>query len=331
MSQKHKGILLIFALLTVMSVSVVATEASLRNVTLDYYGNITEYKTKATTVDTFLYIEDIALKDTDTINLPLDTELEAENEIIITEGVTANLVIDGESTEVDLKAGTTIGNVIGSLIDETNIQHIYDGGYADLVEDGGTYEISTKRDDVERHNEIIPFETEYVEVDYLEPNEEEIVTYGLNGTKEITTTKSMFGTEVLEETTKEEVLIEPVSQVVNIGAQDTISTPEGDFTYSNVITMKASAYTAGYESTGKNPGDAGYGVTATGIPATKGVVAVDPNVIPLGSKVYIDGYGVAVAGDTGGAIKGNKIDLCYDNLTDALNFGRRTVDVYVLD
>lgn len=77
------------------------------------------------------------------------------------------------------------------------------------------------------------------------------------------------------------------------------------------------------------------GITATGIdlrsnPDQK-VIAVDPDVIPLGSKVYVEGYGTAIAGDTGGAIQGNRIDLFMADRQDALDFGRKTVTVKVLD
>ena len=61
-----------------------------------------------------------------------------------------------------------------------------------------------------------------------------------------------------------------------------------------------------------------------------GMVSVDPNVIPLGSQLYIEGYGYAVAADTGGGIVGNRIDLAMDSVSDALNFGRRDVVVHVL-
>jgi len=69
--------------------------------------------------------------------------------------------------------------------------------------------------------------------------------------------------------------------------------------------------------------------TATGLRAGYGVVAVDPRVIPLGTKLFIPGYGVAVAGDTGGAIKGNKIDLGFDDVKTGW-WSSRFVDVYVL-
>ena len=93
------------------------------------------------------------------------------------------------------------------------------------------------------------------------------------------------------------------------------------------LIVSATAYTA--SCTGCS------GITATGInlkanPGLK-VIAVDPNVIPLGSKVYVEGYGYAVAGDTGGAIKGNKIDLFMAEQSSAIAFGRQQVKVTVLN
>lgn len=72
------------------------------------------------------------------------------------------------------------------------------------------------------------------------------------------------------------------------------------------------------------------GWTAIGRRAGFGIVAVDPRVIPLGTRLYIPGYGVAIAGDTGGAILGNRIDLGFDSWRDAMLFGRRSVTVYRL-
>ena len=60
-------------------------------------------------------------------------------------------------------------------------------------------------------------------------------------------------------------------------------------------------------------------------------MAVDPNVIPLGTRVYVPGYGLALAADTGSAIIGDRIDLCMENRDEALDFGRRDVKVYVID
>ena len=86
--------------------------------------------------------------------------------------------------------------------------------------------------------------------------------------------------------------------------------------------MEATAYTA------DDPGNSGY--TAGGHRLTRGLVSVDPNVIPLGTRLYIEGYGEAVADDTGGAIVGDRIDLGMDDRSEALNFGRRSVVVHIL-
>lgn len=90
----------------------------------------------------------------------------------------------------------------------------------------------------------------------------------------------------------------------------------------SAIVMMATAYTAG------SAGGSGY--TAIGRRAGYGVVAVDPRVIPLGTHLYIAGYGMAVAGDTGGDIVGNRIDLGFDSYRSAIRFGRREVIVYRL-
>jgi 3D (Asp-Asp-Asp) domain-containing protein len=72
------------------------------------------------------------------------------------------------------------------------------------------------------------------------------------------------------------------------------------------------------------------GRTALGQQAGHGIVAVDPRVIPLGTRMYIPGYGEAVAGDTGTSIKGSRIDLGFNRYRDAVLFGRREITVYLL-
>ncbi len=102
-----------------------------------------------------------------------------------------------------------------------------------------------------------------------------------------------------------------------------IETSRGAMRYTDVMVMEASAYL---------PTDGGGDcITATGLPATHGVVAVDPDVIPLGTRVYIPGYGVAIAADTGGMIEGAMIDLCMESYDDCMDFGRRDIDVYILE
>ena len=71
-------------------------------------------------------------------------------------------------------------------------------------------------------------------------------------------------------------------------------------------------------------------MTAIGRRAGHGIVAVDPRLIPLGTHLYIPGYGMAIAGDTGGDIVGHRIDLGFDSTRDAMLFGRRDITVYRL-
>lgn len=103
--------------------------------------------------------------------------------------------------------------------------------------------------------------------------------------------------------------------------------PEANKTASKEIIVEASAYTASCEGCS--------GITATGTnlkanPNAK-VISVDPAVIPLGSKVYVEGYGEAIAGDTGGAIKGKRIDVFFPSQQDAINFGVKQLKVTILD
>lgn len=89
------------------------------------------------------------------------------------------------------------------------------------------------------------------------------------------------------------------------------------------LSVLASAYT------GHDDGTTGY--TYRGNLVRKGLVAVDPSVIPLGTRLFIPGYGYAIADDIGGAIKGNKIDLAFDSRSEALQFGVQRITVYILD
>lgn len=102
----------------------------------------------------------------------------------------------------------------------------------------------------------------------------------------------------------------------------TINTPNGNLLYTKKLRVFATSYDPFC------PGCSAY--TATGLKAGYGVIAVDPNVIPLGTKVYVPGYGEAIAGDTGGAIKGAVIDLGFDNTADGW-WSARFTDIYILE
>lgn len=114
----------------------------------------------------------------------------------------------------------------------------------------------------------------------------------------------------------------PQDRISQVGTRRIIAT-RGEFAGKEIVHMEATAY-APWHGKGVD------GTTAIGMRAGYGVVAVDPRVIPLRSELFIEGYGRAIAGDTGGAIKGYRIDLCFGTAREAYQFGRRPVRVYIL-
>lgn len=127
-----------------------------------------------------------------------------------------------------------------------------------------------------------------------------------------------------------------IGQVLSIPAvkpdQDLAAWLSSSQQITDVFYATLTAYTAGYESTGKTPSHPAYGITASGAKVKENhTIAVDPDVIPLGSLVYIEGIGLRKAEDTGSAIKGHKIDIYIPDLEEALAFGvKENVRVFVL-
>ena len=124
---------------------------------------------------------------------------------------------------------------------------------------------------------------------------------------------------------------------VNEVEEGVLETSDGQvLEYTDVMQLEATAYCPCYSCCGKYPGNKWYNVTATGTKGRVGVIAVDPRVIPLGTQVYIEGlggaknYGFGSAEDTGGAIKGQIIDLYFNTHKETVNWGRQQVKVYIL-
>ena len=146
------------------------------------------------------------------------------------------------------------------------------------------------------------------------------------------------GIEVSRALVRTEVVEPKVDRIVEYGTIGTLSRGGVTYRYVRSFVVTATAYTAGPESTGKSPGHPAYGITFSGLPVQVGHIAVDPTVIPLLSYVYVEGldaYGAKFDGkyyatDTGSAIKGNRIDIYFENVADALRFGRRQMRVYIL-
>ena len=183
-----------------------------------------------------------------------------------------------------------------------------------------------------------PFKTIKKKNKELTHKQSRILVQGVNGKNKVKCKEYYAGDKLIkEEVIHVETIVKPIDQVFEEGTKDVFTNDRGDFTARKAIKMVATAYEAGPRSTGKRPGDKGYGITASGARAKRGTVAVDPRVIPLGTKLYIKSltpgvpdYGFAIAQDTGGAIKGNKIDLFMDTVWECMQFGRRPVMVFIL-
>ena len=185
---------------------------------------------------------------------------------------------------------------------------------------------------VEKSNEIVQEKVDFATVtkkdSSLLKGSQKVITQGQQGlvNKEFEVVKEN-GVVVSKTLLKETKVKDAVDKVVAVGTQVSVAqASRGSVTSGEELTVTATAYTP--YCTGCS------GVTATGInlrnnPDLK-VIAVDPSIIPLGTKVYVEGYGYAIAGDTGGAIKGNKIDVFFPTKSQAYNWGRKTVKIRIL-
>lgn len=184
----------------------------------------------------------------------------------------------------------------------------------------------------------IDFATSYDKSDDLETGVNVVKCDGELGSEQITTEIVYEDKKEVKRTIlKRELIKKPVTKIVAVGTLGVVPASRGGnkVLYKKSIQVKATAYSSGFRSTGKKPGDLGYGITFTGTSASRNpngysTIAVDPKVIPLGTKVYVEGYGYAIAQDTGSAIKGNIIDLFYNSESEALHWGAKNVIVYIL-
>ena len=312
-----------------------------------------ELTTRQNTVSEFLEENEVALGEFDRLSMLMEDELYDGARIIIRKGKTITLNIDG-----NIEIITTTKKTIRETFEEAGVSL----GGEDRVEPEldsvivqdmtvNVYRVAFQEITVDKE---IPFGSREVSDSSLAKGKTKVKTKGENGLKRIKyaiTTEN--GIEVKREVLSEETVKQPVAQVIAVGtkvekkvskkapaktaqkaveatAEKPVSSglPRKDFSYSKKITVTATAYTS----------SAG-GKTASGRPAQYGVIAVDPNVIPLGTKLYVEStddgkswqYGYCVAGDTGGAVKGNKIDLFFNSNNECLQFGRRSAIVYILD
>jgi len=183
----------------------------------------------------------------------------------------------------------------------------------------------------------IPFDTRYVESDKLLPGMSEIQEKGEKGIlRQVVKTFELSGqindqqvqSSFEFKTPKTEVILQnskpvPKKKVITQNLKSISATGESLELAKMDIRLTINVESSAYTYTGNK--------TATGVEPREGLIAVDPKVIALGSKVYVEGYGYAIAGDTGGAIRGNRIDVFFPTLRQCIDWGRKSVHIYVLN
>ncbi|MDQ0177915.1 G5 and 3D domain-containing protein [Bacillus chungangensis] len=288
--------------------------------------------TTAKTIQELLTQEKIKVGEHDEITPNLDEEISNNMKIAIEYAFPLTLV-DGQQVEETWSTSTTVADFLKkhdvtlNELDRLNLESSYELKPHDKVE---IVRVEKVTDVVE---EPTDFSVVTKKEDTMDQGTEKVVQQGENGIK-----KNTFeivkenGQEVSRKLVKEETVKDSTDKIVAVGTKPVVSQVSRGATTNaaaegNEFYMDSTAYTSYCNGCS--------GVTATGInlrenPGLK-VVAVDPSVIPLGSKVHVEGYGYAVAGDTGGAIKGNKIDVFIPDKTQAYRWGVKKVKVKVIE
>lgn len=285
--------------------------------------------TTASTVEELLKDEGIPLTEHDKVKPKIDTKIENDLSIQIEKAFTTVLVDGGKEKEV-----WTTSTTVADFLEHQGVSLKKQDRVEPQQDKMVTKDTVVKVIRVEKVTDVVEEPVEYAVVtkndSSLSKGEEKVVTKGRAGLvkREYEVTLEN-GEEVSRTLLKETPVKESQDKIVAVGTKLS-SKPVSRGASSNAgkeFYVTSTAYTANCNGCS--------GITATGFnlhenPNAK-VIAVDPNVIPLGSKVYVEGYGYAIAADTGGAIKGNKIDVFFSTKEQAYRWGVRTVKIKVIE
>ncbi|MGF7058411.1 3D domain-containing protein [Brassicibacter mesophilus] len=334
-NNKHLFVSIVI-LIGIVAASFVAYDLVFHDVAISVDGDEIMLKTSKATVSELLGEKKINLDKEDYINVSLDRQLEDGLKIDIKKAVPITVTLGNKKLEVK-----TAKDTVKEALDSLEIAYDENDKIEPSLNEKVTskLEINVTRVDekIEVKSEEIPYKTITKNNKDLEKGKNVKVQNGERGLKEVKIKEIYENGELISsEIMEESVAKEPVNEIIEKGTKDFEIASRGSFAGKRSAVMVATAYDLTYESTGKRPGDKYYGMTASGTRARPGVVAVDPKVIPLGTKLYIESldgskdYGYAVAEDTGGAIKGNRIDLFFESPKDVKAFGLRKVRVYII-
>lgn len=331
---------MVVAFVASMSVVVATCLYYSKDVVINVDDTVIVVNTMKSTVEEVLGQSGLEIGEHDYISLPLESKLQKKNTNIINIKRAIPLIVEMDGKETTIM---TVKDTVGEALKEEPISlrigdRIEGASYSQKVEENMEVKVIRVKHKMVTEEETIPYEVVEKESGSMEIGEQRVVKEGTEGKIEkVYVVKYEDGKEVDRSLMNESVVLEPSEKVVEYGTVASYVSSRGDrFRYSKVLEMRATAYTASYECTGKRPGDPGFGITYTGIPVRPGIVAVDPKVIPLGSRLYIEGigdvpdYGYALAADIGSAVKGDIIDLYKESKEEVKNWGVRKVRVYIL-
>lgn len=304
-------------------------------------GNVIACKTMKNTFEQVLDQFGIVIGEYDFVSTPPETALQTTklNELNIKRAVPVYITADNKRTEVMTYRDTVEEMFEHSPVKPEDYDRVTGAGMKDRITSGMELRIVRA---VEKHvseMESIPFEIHKRANKRMDEGTERIYQHGREGVLyKLYRVAIEDGVEVAKQLVSETVLSNPVNMIIEYGTIPNFINSRGEVVrYSKILDVKATAYTASLKDTGKAPGHPLFGITATGMKAKKGIIAVDPKVIPLHTKMYVEildkntpDYGFCMAGDVGGAIKGNKIDLYYDSQEYVDRFGVKKARVYIL-
>ncbi len=306
-------------------------------VTLELDGEIIEMVTFQVTVGDFITQEGIRVKEGASIEPSLDTIIDKNLKITIINP--KNYTILHRETELPL---VSLNTRVSDILTDANIQlgpmDYTIPSVETIVEPNAEIQVFKVKELSRVEESAIPFEKEVVNNHRIDKGVVNTLQEGKDGLRR-SHIRDIYINGVLSSSVivSDTILEEPLPQVTEKGTNNVLSTSRGDTRFKEAMVLEATAYDLSYASTGKRPGDKYWGITASGTRARPGTVAVDPRVIPLGTKLYVESldgtkdYGFAIAEDVGGAIKGMRIDLFFNTATEVRNFGRRDVKVYILE
>lgn len=303
---------------------------ALDRVILSVDGQSYEWKTTKSTVAKILKEKQVVMGEGDEVKPSLSASIKEGTRIEVTRAFRIQVATNGKNIEFK-----TVARPVKEVLAKAQIKYddddIIKPGLETIVEPDLKIQIIDVRTEVVVKQVPVKPQTEYKSDRNMERGIRKTVRSGQPGLAEHQIKMTYHDGVLIEKTTLTKKVVKPVvNELIAVGIKPvvrTLVTSRGSYRYIEAMVMEATAYYPGPESCGKYAD----GYTYTGKKAGYGVVAVDPRVIKLGTQLYIEGYGKAEAADIGGAIKGNKIDLCYDTYKEALRFGRKKVKVYILE